>query len=105
MNKFITIVGFDAHKDSIEICTADAAGKQEVRQYGKIGGDMASLDKAVRKLQSTGAELHFVRGYAAPAWLSVSRQKVLDPGSYALALGYHAAPSGTADRAPGTIRA
>ncbi len=60
MNKFITIVGLDAHKDSIEIVTAETTGKQEVRQYGKIGGDMASLDKAIRKLQSTGAELHFV---------------------------------------------
>lgn len=60
MNKFITIVGLDTHKDSIEIVTAETTSKQEVRNYGKIGGDMASLDKAIRKLQSTGAELHFV---------------------------------------------
>jgi transposase len=60
MNKFITIVGLDAHKDSIEIVSADTTGAQEVRHYGKIGGTMASLDKATRKLQSTGAELHFV---------------------------------------------
>lgn len=60
MNNFITIVGLDAHKDSIEIVTAETSGKQEVRHYGTIGGDMASLDKAIRKLQSTGAELHFV---------------------------------------------
>jgi len=60
MNKCITIVGLDAHKESIEIVTADTVGKQEVRHYGKIGGDMASIDKAVRRLQSTGAALHFV---------------------------------------------
>lgn len=60
MHQFITIVGLDTHKDSIEIVTAETAGKQEVRHYGKIGGDMAALDKATRKLQSTGAELHFV---------------------------------------------
>lgn len=60
MNKSITMVGLDAHKDSIEIVTADTIGKQEVRHYGKIGGDMVSLDKAIRKLQSTGAELRFV---------------------------------------------
>lgn len=60
MNKIITIVGLDVHKDSIEIVTADTIGKQEVRHYGKIGGDMVSLDKAVRKLRSSGAELHFV---------------------------------------------
>lgn len=60
MNKLITIVGLDTHKDSMEIVTADTAGTQEVRHFGKIGGDMASLDKAVRKLQSTGADLRFV---------------------------------------------
>lgn len=60
MNKFITIVGLDTHKDSIEIVTAGTSGQQEVRPYGKIGGTMAALDKAVRKLQSTGAELRFV---------------------------------------------
>jgi transposase len=60
MQQFITIIGLDVHKDSIEIVTAETTGNQEVRHYGKIGGDMASLDKAVRKLQSTGAELHFV---------------------------------------------
>ena len=59
----ITIVGLDAHKNSIEIVTAETAGNQEVRHYGKIGGDMASLDKAIRKLRSVrskGAELRFV---------------------------------------------
>ncbi len=60
MNKCITIVGLDAHKESIEIVTADTVGSQEVRHYGTIGGDMTSLDKAVRRLQSAGKELHFV---------------------------------------------
>jgi len=60
MSKDITIVGLDVHKDSIEIATADNFGLQEVRRFGGIGGDLASLDKAVRKLISRGAELHFV---------------------------------------------
>jgi len=60
VNKSIIIVGLDAHKDSIEIVTADTVGAQEVRHYGKIGGTMTALDKATRKLQSTGAELRFV---------------------------------------------
>lgn len=58
-----TIVGLDAHKNSIEIVTAETAGNQEVRHYGKTGGDMTSLDKAIRKLRSVrsnGAELRFV---------------------------------------------
>jgi transposase len=60
MKHCITVVGMDVHKDSIEIVIAETTGTQEVRHYGKINGDMASLDKAVRKLKSTGRELHFV---------------------------------------------
>src|SRR3972149_108035 len=63
MEHNITIVGLDAHKNSIEIVTAETAGNQEVRHYGKVGGDMTSLDKASRKLRnvrSKGAELRFV---------------------------------------------
>lgn len=52
MENFITFVGLDVHKDSIEIVIAENFGKREVRHYGKIGGDMISLDKAVRKLGS-----------------------------------------------------
>jgi len=60
MKNSITSVGLDVHKDSIEIAAADHDGSQEVRRYGEIGGDLASLDKAVRKLQSKGKELRFV---------------------------------------------
>ena len=63
MEHDITIVGLDVHKNSISIVTAESAGSQEVRHYGKVGGDMTSLDKAIRKLRSVrsgGAELRFV---------------------------------------------
>lgn len=60
MNNDITIVGLDTHKNSIDIVTAETGGCQEVRHYGKIGSDMASLDKAIRKLRSKGGELRFV---------------------------------------------
>lgn len=60
MKKSITIVGLDVHKNSIDIATAETGGNQEVRYYGTIGGDMASLDKAIRKLQSNKTELRFV---------------------------------------------
>jgi transposase len=60
MKNSITSVSLDVHKDSIEIALAEHSGSQEVRRYGEIGGDLTSLDKAVRKLQSKGSELRFV---------------------------------------------
>lgn len=60
MRDSITIVGLDVHKNSIEIVTAETGGNQEIRYYGRIGGDMASLDKSIRKLRSKGAELRLV---------------------------------------------
>ena len=72
MKYFITVVGMDVHKDSIEIVIAETTGTKEVRHYGKINGDMASLDKAVRKLKSTSRELHFVYG-AGPCGYEIYR--------------------------------
>jgi len=60
MGNNIIIVGMDTHKNSIDIVTAETGGTQEVRHYGTIGSDMASLDKAIRKLRSKGGELRFV---------------------------------------------
>lgn len=60
MKDYITVVGLDVHKDSIEVALADTYGKREIRHYGKIGGDMVSLEKAVRKLVSRGSRLEFV---------------------------------------------
>ena len=60
MKHFITFVGLDVHKDTIDIAIAESDDSKEVRHYGKIDGDHAALDKAVRKLQSKGAELRFV---------------------------------------------
>lgn len=60
MKKNTMHVGLDVHKDSIEISTAEAGREGEVRRFGKIGGDLQSLDKAVSKLQSKGSHLHFV---------------------------------------------
>jgi transposase len=58
MGKSSTVfVGMDVHKESIEIALADEG---EVRRFGKIGGDAASVDRAVRKLRSVHRQLVFV---------------------------------------------
>ncbi len=58
MNKSSTVfVGMDVHKESIEIAIADEG---EVRRYGQVGGDAASVDRVVRKLRSAHRDLVFV---------------------------------------------
>ncbi len=60
MEKCITYVGLDVHKNSIAVAFADAGCDSEPRPYGIIDSDLASLDKVARKLVSRGSEPRFV---------------------------------------------
>ncbi|MCP3891226.1 MAG: IS110 family transposase [Desulfobulbaceae bacterium] len=53
-------VGMDVHQKSISIAIADDGPDGEVRLYGKIKNTAEAINKVIRKLVSTGAELHFV---------------------------------------------
>jgi len=60
MEKCITYVGLDVHKNSIAVAFADGGCDSEVRSYGTISSDLASLDKVARKLVSRGRKPCFV---------------------------------------------
>jgi transposase len=60
MEKSIMYVGLDVHKNTIDVALADGGRRDEVRHYGMISGDVASVDKLVRKLVSLGRTLRFV---------------------------------------------
>jgi transposase len=60
MTNTITFIGLDVHKNSISIALATTGHDNEVRYYGMINSDLASLDKVVRKLVSRGTTLSFV---------------------------------------------
>lgn len=60
MKHSIIFAGLDVHKDSIDIALADDGRNGEIRFYGTIGGDLTSLDKAIRKFRHCDTELRFV---------------------------------------------
>jgi len=50
-------VGMDVHKESVDIAIADG---REARLFGRVGGDAAALERAVRKIRSVHRDPLFV---------------------------------------------
>ena len=59
MDKPITYVGLDVHKDTIAVALAEAGGRKDVREYGKISNTPTALKALAAKLSRGGSELRF----------------------------------------------
>jgi transposase len=75
MDKFITYVGLDVHKDTIVIALAESGKRGEVREYGKIPNTPAAVKAAAAKLARGGSELRFCYE-AGPCGYGIQRQLV-----------------------------
>ena len=59
MEKLITYIGLDVHKNTIAVAVAEAGLRKDVRDYGTIANTPAALKQLIAKLACTGHELRF----------------------------------------------
>ena len=56
----IKFIGMDVHSKTISVAIADEGSKGEVRHYGTIENTIEAIEKVIKSLTSTGAELRFI---------------------------------------------
>ena len=76
MDKAITYVGLDVHKDTIAVALAEAGVRGDVREYGKIADTPAAVKALAAKLSRVGSALRFCYE-AGPCGYGVQRQLTL----------------------------
>ena len=76
LDKAITYVGLDVHKDTIAVALAEAGVRGDVREYGKIANTPTNMKAREGKLSRVGSELRF-RYEAGPCGYGIQRQLTL----------------------------
>jgi len=76
LDKSITYVGLDVHKDTIAVALAEAVRRDDVREYGKIANTPTALKALAAKLSRAGSELRFCYE-AGPCGYGIQRQLIL----------------------------
>ena len=73
LDKPITYVGLDVHKDTIAVALAEVGGGKDVREYGKITNTPTALKALATKLSRGGRRLLFCYE-AGPCDYGIQRQ-------------------------------
>jgi transposase len=76
LDKSITYVGLDVHKDTIAVALAEAGAHKDAREYGKIANTPAAVNTLAAKLSRAGNELRFCYE-AGPCGYGIQRQLTL----------------------------
>ena len=76
MDKSITYVDLDVHKDTIAVALAEAGVRGDVREYGKIANTPAAVKALATKLSRVGSALRFCYE-AGPCGYGIQRQLTL----------------------------
>src|ERR1700683_2582595 len=96
LDKAITYVGLDVHKDTIAVALAEAGVRGDVREYGKIANTPATMKPLAAKLSRVGSALRFCYE-AGPCGYGVQRQLTL-AGDECVVVAPSLIPRKTGDR-------
>ena len=76
MDKAITYVGLDVHKETIAVALAEAGVRGDVREYGKVANTPGAVKALATKLSRVGNALRFCYE-AGPCGYGIQRQLTL----------------------------
>ena len=76
LDKPITYVGLDVHKDTIAVALAEAGVRGDVREYGKVANTPGAVKALATKLSRVGNALRFCYE-AGPCGYGIQRQLTL----------------------------